>query len=210
MHSGNLIQLDFDNAEWVIESVLDALSKVEQGAEKAASRAINKTLKNGARLTARMVSSEFNIKQAEVMDQLTIRRATYSNVEGELNFTGRGSLPLIRYVSGSTDPVPTMPKFYKTPQAERVKGVKVKVKKSTGISTLKSAFLAEMASGHVGVFERTDDDWSSPITEMYGTTYLSWLNTDLVADHLEEQVFERFEHHLEHEANFVLQQAGLR
>lgn len=211
MHSGNLVLLDADNAEWVIESMLGALGQVKQGFEKAGSRAINKTLKNGARITARMVTSEFPIKQAEVLDQLTMRTATYSNVEGELNFTGRGSLPLIRYVVGSAEPVPTMPKHFKTPQAERVKGVKVKVKKSSGMSLLKSAFLAKMESGHVGVFERKDKaDWYSPITEMYGTTYLTYLQEDLVADELEERVFERFEQHLEHEATYVLKEAGLR
>lgn len=210
MNDRNLIQLDFDNAEWVIESMLGALSSVEQGIEKAATRAINKTLKNGVTITARMVAGEFNVTQKEIKSQLRKVEATYSKMEGQLIFSGPRALPLIRYVVGSKEPVPTMPQYYKTALANRVKGVKVKVKKASGISTLKSAFLAEMASGHVGVFERTDDDWSSPITEMYGTTYLSWLNTDLVADHLEEQVFERFEHHLEHEANFVLQQAGLR
>lgn len=211
MHSGNLVLLNADNAEWVIESMLGALGQVKQGFEKAGTRAINKTLKNGARITARMVSAEFPIKQSEVLDQLDIREATYSNVEGELNFTGYGSLPLIRYVVGSSEPVPTMPKYFKTPQAERVKGVKVKVKKSSGMSVLKSAFIAEMESGHVGIFERKDkDDWYSPITEMYGTTYLTYLQEDLVADELEEQVFERFEHHLEHEATYVLQEAGLR
>lgn len=211
LHSGNLVLLDVDNAEWVLESMLGALSKVELGLEKAATRAINKTLKNGARITSQMVSGAFNITQSEVLDQLTMRRATYSNVKGELNFTGRGSLPLLRYVVGSADPVPTMPKYFKTPQAERVKGVKVKIKKASGVTTLKSAFLARMDSGHVGVFERVDkDDWYSPITEMWGTTYLTWLQEDIVADELEERVSERFEHHLEHEATYVLRGAGLR
>lgn len=211
LHSGNLVLLDIDNAEWLVESMLGALSQVKQGLEKASTRAINRTLKNGARITARMVSSEFSIKQSEVMDQLTLRRATFSNVKGELNFTGYGSLPLLRYVSGSAEPVTTMPKFYKTPKAERVRGVRVRVKKSSGLSVLKSAFIAEMDTGHVGVFEREDPtDWYSPITEMYGTTYLTWLQEDLVADELEEQVSERFEYHMEHEAKHVLQEAGLR
>ncbi|WFS63454.1 phage tail protein [Pseudodesulfovibrio thermohalotolerans] len=211
MHGGNLVLLNADNAEWVLESMLGALSNVEQGFEKAAARAINKTLGNGARITARMVTSEFAVKQSEVLDKLSMRKATYSRVEGELNATGRGSLPLIRYAVGSAEPVPTMPKYYRTPKAERVKGVKVKVKKSSGVTMLQSAFLAEMDSGHVGVFERKDkDDMHSPITEMYGTSYLTYLQEDLVADELEEKVFERFEHHLEHEATFVLRKAGLR
>jgi len=185
---------------------------VELGLEKATTRAINKTLKNGARITAQMVSEEFgNVRQKEVIDQLHIRRATYSKPVGELNFVGRGSLPLLRYVVGGIEPVPTMPKYFKTPEAERVKGVRVKVKKATGITTLGGAFLAEMESGHVGVFEREDpEDHESPIKEMYSTSWLKWLETDLVEDELEEQVSERFEQHIEHEARYVLMQAGLR
>jgi hypothetical protein len=68
-----------------------------------------------------------------------------------------------------------------------------------------------MPSGHVGVFGRSDREaWDSDITELYGTSFLTWLQKDLVADELEERMSERFEHHLEHEATYVLKQAGLR
>ena len=174
MHRGNLVLLDIDNAEVVLESMLGVLSKVELGFEKAGTRAINKVLPYGGRQAARMVSGEFNLPQREVMDQLTIHRATYSNVKGELNFTGRGSLPLIRYAMGSKEPIATMPSWYHTPEEERAPGVVVKVKRVTGVSVLNSAFIAKMDSGHVGVFTRKDQsDWNSPITELYGTTYLA-------------------------------------
>ncbi|WP_285906839.1 phage tail protein [Pseudodesulfovibrio pelocollis] len=205
-----LIRLDMDNASAVVEEMLDALSSVEQGAQKAASRAINKTLKNAARLTARMVAGEFRVTQSEVLAQVDVRKATYARPDGELVFSGRGSLPLVRYVVGSTEPVPTMPGYYRTPKAQRHRGVKVRVKKTGRASVLTSAFLARMDSGHVGVFERVDEGWDSKIRELYSISYLTWLQNDLVADELEERVAERFAHHMEHEARFVLQQAGLR
>jgi hypothetical protein len=205
-----LIRLDMDNASAVLEDMLDALSSVERGVPKAASRAINKTLRHAARITARMVAGEFRVTQSEVLAQVDVRRATYARPEGELVFFGRGSLPLVRYVVGSAEPVATMPKYYRTPKAQRARGVTVRVKKAGRASVLTSAFLARMDSGHVGVFERVDEGWDSKIRELYSTSYLTWLQNDLVADELEERVAERFEHHLAHEARFVLQQAGLR
>ena len=209
MSARNLVLLGIDNAEAVIGEMIHVLSSVENGMEKMAVRAIKRTLRQGVTITKRMVSAEFMMTQADVAENLEVTDPTYSHLEGRIDFSGRAAVPLIEYVLGSKEPVPTMPRFYRTPEAERVKGVKVKVRRTKKPVILKKHFLARMKSGHVGVFERSGES-RLPIDEGHTHSFLQYLNRDLVADELEERVWEKFEDNVMHEASYVLQQAGLR
>lgn len=209
MTDRNLVLLDADNAEFVIGEMMETLSHVENGVEKMAVRAIERTLKQGVTISKRMVTAEFRMTQRAVAEHLEVINPTYSRLEGRIDFAGSKAVPLLEYVVGSKEPVPTMPRFYKTPESERVKGVKIKIRRTKKPVLLKKHFIAKMPSGHVGVFKRSDGD-RLPVEEGYTHSFLEYLQRDLVADELEEQVFERFEGNVEHEASFVLQQAGLR
>ncbi|WP_080436323.1 hypothetical protein [Burkholderia ubonensis] len=102
----------------------------------------------------------YNLKAGTIRKTLSATRATPARLIAALTATGR-PIPLINYGARQT-----------------TKGVTVRVK--NGSKTLRHAFIATMASGHIGVFERVGTGhkrvtrngrayWSGlPIRELYG------------------------------------------
>lgn len=103
--------------------------------QKAASRSINRAIEAGRTAGSRELRNVYNIKARDVSDAISITKTYDGEMVGKLNVSGK--------------PLPV--KFF-SPR-ETSKGVIVRIKKGRG-KLIRSAFLATMASGHVGVFAR--------------------------------------------------------
>ena len=185
--------------------------------EKATRSAVNKVAAKAMTAAKKDIRQEYNVKAGDL-----VRR---NKATGEL---GRGpnnrqGLSLIRarkggqtaLILGRGGPLPLIHfgASPKTPQADqarkRRKGVTVRVKKSTGRTRLQHVFVAQMKSGHIGLFEREEGADRTPIHQLYGPSVPAMLKENILAVEwtVENEAGRIFENELDH---FFKKAAGLR
>lgn len=132
------------------------LAEIANGANKAVSAAINRTLTTGRSRITRRLKKEINLPAGNAKDPqdgtiskfLKIRKASdgggggVANLEGQIIIT-REPLSLMLFKPSPNTPGPT-----------KVAGVSVKTRTGKAKELLRHTFVAKMKSGHVGVFER--------------------------------------------------------
>ena len=125
-----------------IERVEALLAGVPKGAERALSNAMNRGLSKMKTGAAKKVREVYTVQSSAINEATNtrIRKASTGNLAGYIHFSGY-KIPLY--------------KFKVTPKAPGIrKRVQATVKKGEG-GTFEDAFIAQMESGHIGVFERT-------------------------------------------------------
>ena len=125
-----------------IERVEALLAGVPKGAERALSNAMNRGLSKMKTGAAKKVREVYTVQSSAINEATNtrIRKASTGNLVGYIHFSGY-KIPLY--------------KFKVTPKAPGIrKRVQATVKKGEG-GTFEDAFIAQMESGHIGVFERT-------------------------------------------------------
>ncbi|HSZ58504.1 MAG TPA: hypothetical protein VK797_22750 [Tepidisphaeraceae bacterium] len=134
--------------ELVIDPVEEArvkkmLSSIPNGARRALSGAINKTLEHGRTLLKKTITEELNISQKAALRALRLHRSTPQVLAGSINVS-HDEVPM-----GEYHPVQTR------------QGVRVSVRKGGGSQLIRGAFIATMPlrgsqqrEGHQGVFKR--------------------------------------------------------
>jgi len=189
-----------------------ALLGIRNGATRALTRAINRTLAGVRTDKTNEAAKVLNLKKTDIRNAVRINRATWSNMAASVRRTGK--------------PVP-LAKFKGTRQVRR--GVSVLVKIGGQRTVLPHAFIATMRSGHVGVFWRKDDTWVGyadrsslppraygrlpehyrlPIKELYGPRVEDILSDPDVMERLIEMADDRLQRNLDHEVNYLILQAG--
>lgn len=166
------------------------IKAVQSGVPKAIAAALNRVSEGLKTEAARIVRKKYNIRAGDVRERgnIKVTRANMSRLEILLTSTGR-NIPLIR--------------FSTTPNSPRsVKVVKAAVKRS-GKKPIPGAFVAQMRSGHIGVFQRSGRT-RTPIQEKYGPAVPVMLNEPGVSEHLNEEAGKRMEKRLDHEMDRVL------
>jgi len=102
------------------------------------SRSINKTLTGVRTDGTNLAAAELNLKKKQIRDAMRLIKASPKTLQALFKRSGR-PIPLIQFIGT---------------RALKRGGISVKVKKSGRRVKLEHAFLATMASGHVGVFAR--------------------------------------------------------
>lgn len=193
-----------------LESLLKALKVLPKGLEKATSRAINKTLTATRAYMVKAVREDYAVKAKDVRSELVIRRATWGNLEGSIKGSGSPGVPLIRFARMRR--VPSTKRLKSGGYAPKV-GVPVLVRKDRGKGPAKGVFLARMKSGHVGAFKRTgglSKSGGAAIREAYGPSPIKILASERYDERIDDFADETMQKSLQHEADFVLKQMGLR
>lgn len=113
------------------------LSHIKDGAPRAVTRAINRTLTTGVAQIARELGGVLNVKIGTLKEAISIAKATFSNLLGIISISRR-PIPLID-VKGA--------------RATK-KGVVAQVRKDKPKLVLKHSFKAKMKSGHQGFYQR--------------------------------------------------------
>ncbi|MBR8701156.1 hypothetical protein IX317_001846 [Fusobacterium sp. DD29] len=150
-----------------LERAKKILEDIPNGVEKASIRAINRSLTTLKKNLKKEVTRNYGIKSNDVEKSLSTKKPTYTAISG-----------LIR----SKAPTISMYKFFKS---QNKKGVTVLIKKSEGKHRVKGKdtlhgipFVAKMANGHYGIFQRNNRVRKVEIKDKsYKTQGLTQLNT---------------------------------
>lgn len=172
----------------------DVLQHIPKAAPKAVARAINRARQAGKTAALKKISSEYTIKQKRISETLDFGKATPNNLSAFIRSTGRPNA--LSYFK--TNPT-------KVPKGRPKNPVFVQVKRGGG-GTIKSAFLAIMRSGHIGVFNRKSTS-SLPIIQHFGPSVPQMLESKSVTAFICDKAQEVLNERLEHEIDVILQGA---
>ena len=182
------------------------LRLVPRGLEKAAARAINKSLTSTRAEMVRQVRGDYAIKAKSVRDALAIHRASWSRLTGQIRGDGSPGIPLKEFAN--TKKVPST-KRLKSGGYRPKAGIPVTIRKDKGKIAAKGVFLAKMKSGHVGAFIRPEAG-SRYIKEVYGPSAIKLLGSDRYDEAITDYGQEQLDKNLRHEAKRILEKAGLQ
>lgn len=141
------VQIKFD--ERALQRVKDQLRDFPRALPRVMKTGINKTARKGRTRVVRKLAENIKIKQAQIRKRVIPTWATLHKWQAILAISGR-RIPLMHFGARQTK-----------------KGVTYMINKKTGRKLLPGAFIAEMPSGHKGVFKRKGKA-RLPIAEEYG------------------------------------------
>lgn len=183
-----------DKARLFIESFKDQ-------AMPAVCKSLNRAA-NGMRTdAAKEARTIYNVKASAVKKAAEFRKASFGKPEATVNFTGK-YIPLIAF-----SPYPSRPKVYAKA------GMTVKVKATR--KRVRGAFVAQMKSGHIGVFKRKKGDYGrnkkpylQRIKELRSVSIPQMISNHKVSSQLQSKAVLRFNKNLDHEMNYLIQKGG--
>lgn len=198
-----------------LERVTRLLAGIEGGAEKALEGAMARAGSHLRTNSGRAIRERYDISQAAIRDEQTIKtRYSYQNgVSLVVTFSGH-KIPLHRF-GGAAPAQPTedtgrwvnakiQGTWRKVHPALTARGHQLR---STSPEQFQNAFVARMASGHVGIFERTggvSGNGSDEIREVMGSSVAQMVGSQEVADKLVDEAMDKFDERLEHEITALL------
>ncbi len=198
-----------------LKDLIKGLELVDKGLATATMRALNKTIVSARAEAIRMLRKDYNMKAKDIRAGLWVKKASPRLLLASFGGEGSPGIPLIRFGVRA-----------KAPSTRRTKaggytpkgGIKALVKREKGRLIVGGAFVAQMSSGHIGVFKRKSGmsgNWwqmrsGEKIGELYGPSPFKILASDKYEIPLEEHIEEIHEKNMLHQAKWLLKQAGLR
>lgn len=183
----------------VVKEYLNKMSRKD--IKSAYSAALKKTTIQAKTVAKKTIREAYNIKASKLSKQMTVRRLSFDvyQIVGK----GKKGIPMIDFgakQSGFTTKKFTMPdkKGKRLMRTKRKRGaVTVAIKKGQK-KTIKSAFLAQMPSGHIGVFVRRGKK-RLHIDEKYSIDVPSMLGSRKVFEKVRKLVRDKFSKIFKHE-----------
>lgn len=170
-----------------------ALAHIPKKIPKVLARAINSAKDAGKAAAWEKISNDYTIKKKYFTRTFNKGgKATTKTLSAFIK--SKGQVNALSYFKTKPQKVPK--KRLKNP-------IFVQIKK-TGGGTIKSAFLARMKSGHLGVFHRVNGNKSIPIQQTYGPSIPSMLGTKNVSAFIEERANKVLQECVIHDVNNVL------
>lgn len=192
------------------------LSGVEGGMDKAVREALSRAASHLRTTSIKAIREKYAISAAGIRDNETI---TISNLVGAggnqvwIKFAGK-EIPLYRY-DGAAPAMPTQDTsrwvMAMISGQERWvhPGIAARghVRKDTAPAQFESAFVAQMRSGHVGIFERTGEKTANggdAIRELMGLSVPQMLGNEEVQEGLAKEAMKTFQDRLEYNVTAIL------
>ena len=184
------------------------LADIPGGIEVAMKRAMNRATAHLRTQSTREIRKDIRAEQ-----NITTSYRYFNGVEAKISFRGK-KIPLWRY-GGSSPSKPTV-NTEKTVMAivnGNLRPVHPGVAAaghqlvSTSPTTFSRAFVAQMKSGHIGIFERTGGKTptgDAEIRELMGSSVPQMLGNEEVQESLAEKTMAKMDERLEHEVNRIL------
>ncbi|MBP2655405.1 MAG: hypothetical protein H6Q73_2974 [Firmicutes bacterium] len=167
------------------------LSHIGNGAPKAISSALNRTIDGVKTDVTRKVTETYDIKAKDVRATLRVQKANTDTLQAS--------------VSANGSPIPLI-KFRVTPNKPGQKKIgtllRASVKRSGG-KPISGAFVAKFKSGHIGIMQR-DGKNRLPVKELYGPAVPQMMSENKVREYVVDGAGERFEKRLDHEIEWLL------
>lgn len=198
-----------------IDKATKLLAGIDGGVEKAVKNAMPRAVSHLRANTVKAIQERYAISATNIRtnENVTVRYTYQDGVQAFINFAGQ-KIPLYRYDGAAP----------KTPSADTSKWVHAMISgkmrtvhpglaasghqfKSTSPTQYRNAFVAEMQSGHVGIFERTGGVTASggdEIKELMGSSVSQMIGNEEIADALVDDAEKKFEERIDHEILQVL------
>lgn len=194
------------------------LADIPGGMERALKSAIKRSVSYLRTQSTKEIRERYDItrKNIRAEQNVKVRYRYFNGIEAQITFRGN-KIPLYRY-GGSSPKKPTV-NAEKTVMAivnGKLRPVHPGIAASghqlvsTSPTTFNNAFVAQMKSGHVGIFERTGGKTATgdaEIKELMGSSVPQMLGSEEVRESLGQKTYDKFEERLNHEVNRIL--AGL-
>lgn len=177
-----------------IERVETLLAGIPKGAERAFSNSINRGLSRVKTGAMKRVKEVYAVQSTALTAATTTRisKASTGNLAGYVSFSGF-KLPLYKF-----NVTPKNPATGKMVTASVMKG---------GGTAFEDAFVAEMKSGHIGVFERNSKS-RLPVEEIMGLSPAQMVGNTAIIAELEEEAQKMVDERLAHEIDRILNGYG--
>jgi hypothetical protein len=178
-----------------IERANTLLAGIPKGAEKVFSLSLNRGLTRVKTQALKQVKTVYTVNSTALnaATRINISRASTGNLAGYVSFSGV-KIPLHKFKVTPTKP-------------GTGKQVRAAVKKGGSGTPFEDAFIAEMNSGHTGVFERVGRK-RFPIEEKMGLSAAQMVGNEEIIDGLEEEAQEIVNERVLHEMNRILSGYG--
>lgn len=198
-----------------IDRATKMLSGVEGGLQKALREAMTRATSKLRTASAAAIRERYAISTADIRanENVTVQYNSRSGVQAWVTFSGN-KIPLFRYDGASpTEPTPDTSHRVPAPGSEGWRlmypGVAASGRqlKSTSPRKFQDAFVAGMASGHTGIFERTGGKTSAgldEIQEIMGSSVPQMLGNKETQEKLSKKAMEDFEARLDHNVMAIL------
>lgn len=177
-----------------IERAQTLLAGVPKGSERAFSNAINRALTHSKTKAFQEARKVYAVKQGDLNSETVtrIQKASTGNIVGYVLFSGV-KIPLFRFnVSRSA--------------AKKTKHIKAGLMKGSW-TAFEDAFIAQMNSGHIGIFER-ETAKRLPIKEFMGLSGAQMVQNEVVMDQLSKEAQEKVNERVMHEIDRILNGYG--
>jgi hypothetical protein len=184
-----------------VEKAQRMLSHLPDAAPEAMARAINRAAEAAKTEAARKVRETYIVRHKDVVDTIKISRASPTHLMARVISTGT-VFPLTKFRVTPKEPQPQRAAAVRWKKARPFK-VTARVKRGEG-GPIKSAFVARMSSGHVGVFKRVSEA-RSPIQQLYGPSIPQMLDSKTVSEWVYEKARETMDKRLDHEITRILE-----
>lgn len=192
-----------------IERAKALLAGIQGGVDKAMKASMSRTVNRLRRESNQAIREKYDISDEGIRAEKNVRvRYSYQNgVQATVTFSGR-KIPLYRF-GGAYPKVPTQdiaagkkPVMVKGAWTMQYQGVAARGHQfqDTGPTQFMDAFVAQMKSGHIGIFERTGgstSEGSDAIREIMGSSVAQMVGNQQVAQGLTERAYETFETELD-------------
>lgn len=192
-----------------IERAKALLAGIQGGVDKAMKASMSRTVDRLRRDSNQAIREKYDISDEGIRAEKNVRvRYSFQNgVQATVTFSGR-KIPLYRF-GGAYPKVPTQdiaagkkPVMVKGAWTMQYQGVAARGHQfqDTGPTQFMDAFVAQMKSGHIGIFERTGgstSEGSDAIREIMGSSVAQMVGNQQVAQGLTERAYETFETELD-------------
>lgn len=173
-----------------LERAEKILANVPKGAERAAANALNRGLSRVKTGAIRRVKQVYAVQSAALSaaTNTKISKASGGNLCGYISFSG-AKIPLYKF-----NVSPKAPGTGQLVTAGVMKG---------GGAVFESAFIAQMQSGHTGIFEREGRP-RFPVEEKMGLAAAQMVGNEKIMEPLEQEAQQLVNERLEHEIERLL------
>lgn len=176
------------------ERLNKALGNLKNGVPKVVTRGINHALDKGRTESWRAVKAEYLIKQTPFYASLSIRRASYGSLQGQIESRAT-NLPVTLFE--------VKPPGYQQ-RRKKKRPITIRVKRGGG-GTVSEGFLAATGSIGHGGFERLQPH-RVPLSELFTIGPASMIGADKVKDEIERAMQLALDGEIDRQANLLLSQ----
>lgn len=177
-----------------IEEIKRDLKTYEKKAPQLLARVLNRTITNVQKNITSSVRSNYLVKSSDVKQTLSLSKASAYSPQASVKSYGTRILLYKFRVSPKTPRPSNPPKTYKA-----------RVLKSSALKAVQGGFVAQMTSGHIGLFKRIGTE-RTPVKELVGPSVPQMVGNKEILKKIESEAQKTIEKRLKHEITRIIKQ----